>query len=585
MTELSFDTIAYKYNYKSKINLSFQAAKCGEKTCDFNMDYTKIYPWKYTNESEKKTGVRTYMLPCLKLLNNIQCMDEAIDFIYAPNDRYTNPDYFIDFNKCDKNMCFQWIENLLKSDYYETVDDFANDIRLIFNNIYKIFGYKHEWSKNARIIQMKFELKMINISRNIPNAQNIFIQNGNPSNDILQIKFLQLDENKKQIDECLKKLEIKNNNNEEKKSNQMDVEDTIIIEDNNINSEAIIPKQKTDLQKHLSNIDTSKIYSRSRKRAVKQTLKRDPSVSNLLSNNKPINVDIECEEGEIPIIQPLDEKKLLMCDVWFRFIRRYNDVENLRRVVMIQEQFANIFEFDKYKKSLEDRGSELQINISDKSEQIQCKIYEILLNAKNGITKKKFNSLSVLEDMIQKKIKQRDNERDTRRRLQIEAEIANRQKKVIVDPYSNKTIEERRMREEEKKRQEIELALEKEKMNENMDEDSDDDFDDRIWMGDHSGGAGGGDGGHGHGNKQDIKVVTNSNFNEVVLGKDEYGSESYRPIRPGNVDDVDIGMDDAKTNGNGINSIGGIGNMERGVSDDWKQYSWDKEQVCEEVDF
>ena len=96
-----------------------------------------VTPWAYTTDTERKTKVREYLLPCLRVTRELMNMDEAIDFVFPPNDESTNPDFWKQFMRFDtdrkgRNMCLEWICNLLQSDYYETVDDFAVDIRLIW---------------------------------------------------------------------------------------------------------------------------------------------------------------------------------------------------------------------------------------------------------------------------------------------------------------------------------------------------------------------------------------------------------------------------------------------------------------------
>lgn len=137
MQQLPFHCAPYKYDYFSKRNLALFAAKNGKRTSEWDMNPKTIIPWSYTTDIERKTGVREYLLPCLKLTQQLMAMDEAIDFILAPNEEQTNPQFYkqfeaFDTNKKGRNMCFEWICNLLKSDYYETVDDYAHDVRLIW---------------------------------------------------------------------------------------------------------------------------------------------------------------------------------------------------------------------------------------------------------------------------------------------------------------------------------------------------------------------------------------------------------------------------------------------------------------------
>ena len=147
MKQLSLDMIPYKYDYKSKLNMSLVCAKHNIDRFKFKMDPTKEHPWKYSTEQEKETHVRDYMLPCLQLLNNLQCMDEATDFIEAPNRVDTNPDHWRDYQRFEnqgRNMCLEWVENLLKSDYYETVDEFANDMRHIWYVHQSVIHHKNK---------------------------------------------------------------------------------------------------------------------------------------------------------------------------------------------------------------------------------------------------------------------------------------------------------------------------------------------------------------------------------------------------------------------------------------------------------
>ena len=62
--------------------------------------------------------------------------------------------------------------NLMQSDHYETADNFARDVRLIWTNCFVLFGAdadaaSDEWSRN-RASQRRFEKRIVDVSRSAP---------------------------------------------------------------------------------------------------------------------------------------------------------------------------------------------------------------------------------------------------------------------------------------------------------------------------------------------------------------------------------------------------------------------------------
>eukprot|EP01084_Bolivina_argentea_P133410 235442_1 len=424
MYQLSFASEPYKFDYQSKINMSLEAAKNDTKRLTFSLNPHKIREWEYKIEIERRHHVRDYMLLCLALINDLMAMDEAIDFVFAPNDCRTNPEFYSAFERIDedkhgRNMCLEWIQNLLYSDAYETVDHFASDVRLIFKNVHTALGYEHEWSKNARVVEQLFEQELVCISRDIMNAEDVFGENGNPSQDPQQMECME--QNKGDIEACVERLKQQRQRAKQREKEEMN--NGNIKGDNEHKSNAKL-KEKADKKaeriKYLSNIERSK-----RKRAPKQKLK--PRIS------------IECEEGEIQQIKPLDECKLDETDVWFEFIGKYPSyAREIQRVIMICEGLPDEVQFGRYKTKLESIGSDLRLNLNNKSDTIQCKIYEILQDAKNKIMSHHPLSLSVLQDLMDKKT----NQRARKKRVQ--------RKNKVLDPYSKEAMQFKAQKEREK---------------------------------------------------------------------------------------------------------------------------------------
>merc|ERR1712228_320847 len=498
LDSLSLESMPFKFNYRSKRNLTLLSAKNAN---EFAMDPNVIYPWHYLSEIEKKTQVREYMLPCLKLLNNLMACNEAIDFILAPNQKETNPDFWTDFrdkfdakdNIFGKNMCFEWIRNLLKSDFYETVDDFANSVRLIWENVFSVFGIEsdHEWVKNARFLQLQFEEKMILISRKIPNAKEIFVNNGNPRNDPLQIKELETEQNKLEIQESLNRYQAL------QKMKESAIEPIELSKNDNnksLNVDININEQKKKRQQYLANIDTRK-FDRKRRKSTKQTLKKQKIK--------------KMEDGEIQIND--DCNQWTEIEAFYEFVCRFNDNESIGKVVMLQEGFDGFEAFEAYKKRLNAMGSDPKLKKA-KIDQNKCqeKVYEILKNAKNEIIKKNVQSIECLNQIFFEKKKRK--------------KIKNKKKAAAIDPFSNEAI----MRKKQiAKEEEIERQRKENEQNKMvMDEESEDEFFDENVMEEHSVMM------HDDTQNQNDRILKSTE-----IGKDDYQNNmnQYRPIRPSNV--------------------------------------------------
>ena len=207
----------WNINYKSKENAVYAHDKYFDKNRYNGYGYNNNnksdtfveYPWQYSTKMENSTHVRDYLNPCLKLLNKLLTMDESLWFIdpieihinsiVNKNNNYIDNLYGLkneDIQRyqqlVSQPQCLNGVLKLLKSDYYETVDDFANHVRLIWQNTYRWWkGYeKHEngkiWIKNAKKLEKVFETKLSKISRKIPNRERIFCKNGNPESHPLQ---------------------------------------------------------------------------------------------------------------------------------------------------------------------------------------------------------------------------------------------------------------------------------------------------------------------------------------------------------------------------------------------------------------
>ena len=477
LDSLSLESIPFKYDYRSKRNFALLSAKNAHQ---FAMDPTKVSPWKYSSEIEQKTKVREYMLPCLKLLNNLMALDEAIDFILAPNQKETCLHYKryrkLDRIKGQKNVCFERIHNLLTSDFYESVDDFAMDVRLIWQNTFLIFGgieADHEWIRNARFLQRKFEEKMILISRKIPNAKEIFSENGNPPNDPLQMECLK--ENKNEIDECLKNL-----------SAMKSAISAEMVEENEDDFEEDRSKAV------LSNKGEGKSQKKRRRLSTKQRLKTK------LDNGNNGNKNDEVEEGEIVRFVPLSRGEMDECDILFEFALRFEAKDVIRRVVMLQNGFDGIEQFEAYRTSIESQGSDLRIDLQQRSAKIQRGIIGILRKGKKEIFAAHKESVYVFKEIANNKKMQKSKQK------QIQMHMS-------------------KMKEQVKKEQ---LQKEENEKRMNVDKDSsDDEFDDRLYV------------------ETPVEVLANDeniiakHAETLVVGKDEYQKNEYLPIRPSNIDE------------------------------------------------
>eukprot|EP01083_Nonionella_stella_P309138 1093587_1 len=535
MYQLSFASEPYKFDYQSKINMSLEAAKNDTKRLTFSLNPHKIREWEYKTEIERRHHVRDYMLLCLALINDLMAMDEAIDFVFAPNDCRTNPEFYSAFERIDedkhgRNMCLEWIQNLLYSDAYETVDHFASDVRLIFKNVHTALGYEHEWSKNARVVEQLFEQELVCISRDIMNAEDVFGENGNPSQDPQQMECME--QNKGDIEACVERLKQQRQRAKQREKEEMN--NGNIKGDNEHKSNAKL-KEKADKKaeriKYLSNIERSK-----RKRAPKQKLK--PRIS------------IECEEGEIQQIKPLDECKLDETDVWFEFIGKYPSyAREIQRVIMICEGLPDEVQFGRYKTKLESIGSDLRLNLKNKSDTIQCKIYEILQDAKNKIMSHHPLSLSVLQDLMDKKT----NQRARKKRVQ--------RKNKVLDPYSKEAMQFKAQKEREKenelKKQKMDKECKQKMQIMDVDEDSEGSFDDNLYF-DH-----------------DMVQDTHANgFHKIpkttatkTIAKELPQNSGYLPIRPNNVDEF---------------AVENVQNITEEDNTNWDRYKYTGEQQQDE---
>ena len=166
---------------------------------------------------------------------------------------------------------------------------------------------------------------MISISRNIPNADKIFIQNGIPKMDPLQQQYLNQEDIKKEIEASVKEIKaFKKQQTDEKK--KMDVNTNTNDKDKDI--EIVETKKKPH---YLDDIDTTK-YNRNRKRAKKQTLKPKQTL-----RNKPppiLALDV-LEEGQIAT--SLDADEMIECHAWFLFAVHFDHMDSIKAVIMLQE--------------------------------------------------------------------------------------------------------------------------------------------------------------------------------------------------------------------------------------------------------
>ena len=75
------ESIYWETNYLSKANGVIMYERYFKDSKHKSFQQQKEFPWMYKSEIEKKTHVRDYLNPCLKLLNRIMSMDEALHFI------------------------------------------------------------------------------------------------------------------------------------------------------------------------------------------------------------------------------------------------------------------------------------------------------------------------------------------------------------------------------------------------------------------------------------------------------------------------------------------------------------------------
>lgn len=446
--------------------------------------------------------------------------------------------------------------------------------------MYSVFGRNthDEWSKNAQCIQFAFEQKMISIPRTIANAESIFSANGNPTQHPLQQQYLNTESVQKEISDSLKRLKIEKVEREleaQALASKMDV-------DANGNPKEVELTEKQKRQLYLNNIDTKDIYKSNRKRARKQRLTLKPMINPdvaVTATNPPVGnqsggasrrgqrrtedtnilskygIGGNVEEGEIRYL-PLDDRKMVLCESWFEFVRRYNGRETIRSVMMLQEGMDSVSQYDDFKKRLSSQGRNVVLDIKDKSAEIQNKIYDVLEMGKKKITKMNSMSLKTLKEIVNRK------NQESRQRVigglgaggRGSHHLGSGGRKQILDPYSNEAV---RLREQEQAAKRAQERKVKKSADMAMDEDSEEeDLFDAL----HSHNVSNiapkhGQSSHANGaSSSGLRSEEKSN-RTVEIGKDDYAQRNtaFRPIRPGNVDDTDI------IGGNGNDDVWGIG--------------------------
>eukprot|EP00485_Elphidium_margaritaceum_P003181 CAMPEP_0202688184 /NCGR_PEP_ID=MMETSP1385-20130828/3716_1 /ASSEMBLY_ACC=CAM_ASM_000861 /TAXON_ID=933848 /ORGANISM="Elphidium margaritaceum" /LENGTH=449 /DNA_ID=CAMNT_0049343091 /DNA_START=142 /DNA_END=1491 /DNA_ORIENTATION=+ len=316
-------------------------------------------------KQEESSIIRAYMLPCLALVNRLMSMDQATDFIFPPNDINTNPDFWIYFKKFERPssriMCFDWIRNLLHAGRYETVDDFAVDVRHIWNNVYTAFAYnientntrKKKWIENALFLERLFEKEMLKISRQIPNAHTIFTETGNQKKDSSQQKHLEALQSQSNVNEKKATIASKPQNSDQ-------------------NKKKIEKKPKT------------KAKLKPRRKRKRQKLKTTPNTS------QPQSFEMNVTSAESNCA-PLNEKQLFEVNVWYEFLELFEERSCLKKAIMVQEGLKSDAEYKKYGKNMTEKGNISTLNMDVVSGVLcaadQCKIYNILKSAQKKITK------------------------------------------------------------------------------------------------------------------------------------------------------------------------------------------------------
>merc|ERR1712228_938850 len=203
------------------------------------------------------------------------------------------------------------------------------------------------------------------ISRKIPNAKQIFVNNGNPRNDPLQIECLR--KNKIAIDECLKNLDaVKNviSNESVQENEEYDDEMKLVLNEN---------KVKTH---------------KKRRRASKQRLR-------VKKNDKN-----EVEEGEIVSFIALNEAEMDEIDNLFEFMLRFDAKDVIQKVVVLQHGFD---EFEAYRIRIESQGSNLSMDLKEKNAKIQREIIGILRRGKKKIFEDNKESVYVFKEIVNNK--------------------------------------------------------------------------------------------------------------------------------------------------------------------------------------
>ena len=256
----------------------------------------------------------------------------------------------------------------------------------------------------------------------VQNAKQIFVSNGNPRNDPLQIECLR--KNKIAIDECLKNLDAVKNviNNEQMQENEEYDDDD-------------------EATKPVLNQNKVKTQHKKRRRASKQRLR-------VKKNDKN-----EVEEGEIVSFIALNEAEMDEIDNLFEFMLRFDAKDVIQKVVVLQHGFDGFDEFEAYRKRIESQGSNLSMDLKQKNAKIQREIIGILRRAKKKIFEDNKESVYVFKEIVKNKKMQK---------------IKQKQMKMIKMQQIEKENEEK-----EKKK--------KEAMNVDRDS-SDDEFDDRLYV-------------------------------------------------------------------------------------------------------
>lgn len=243
------------------------------------LDRNRAYPWKYSNYVEKKTKTREMFLPCLRLLNKLMQMREANDFLL---EMASDHPYFKEYDSKiteDNRMTFTYIYNALKSDFYESVNDFANDVRLIFDNCWTCFGRNsnHTLSKNANKLSEIFERRMFDISRFKQKSMTIkYEKSGDPISHPLQ-----------------------------KQSMQPMIEDIVV-------------------------------NYKKKKEQITQQMKKETETKYIeLRNNKMVNhQNIKKQKFMVG----LSKRHLISCKIWFDFLVKCNQMSIIEEIIFMQEQ-------------------------------------------------------------------------------------------------------------------------------------------------------------------------------------------------------------------------------------------------------